>query len=205
MFGSQSRRVTLLTSTHWKPCTMLNRNDVSMSHLPRNAAYCETLSIFVSHVSAWSNVMSGMQSKQTYWHIYSTIYHCYHLNECERKSKICWCLLQMDVITEIIYDFLDARSRCSRPCSWTCSVCSDMLQPLNQAILWHDRLAESELKSTSISQSKARWGVRTIWKETRSLLYNTTRGPIYIYQGSLSGILQQIRCACRLFRDVILS
>lgn len=43
---SQSRRVTLLTSTHYKPCTMLNRNDVSMSHLPRNAAYCETHSIF---------------------------------------------------------------------------------------------------------------------------------------------------------------
>lgn len=38
----QSRRVTLLTSTHYKPCTMLNRNDVNMSHLPRNAAYCET-------------------------------------------------------------------------------------------------------------------------------------------------------------------
>ena len=42
----QSRRVTLLTSTHYKPCTMLNRNDVSTSHLPRNAAYCETDSVF---------------------------------------------------------------------------------------------------------------------------------------------------------------
>lgn len=38
----QSRRVTLLTSTYYKPCTMLNRNDVNTSHLPRNAAYCET-------------------------------------------------------------------------------------------------------------------------------------------------------------------
>lgn len=47
-----------------------------------HAAYCETFSVFSCHVSAWSHVMSGLQSKQTqsriclaYFTVHSKVYH----------------------------------------------------------------------------------------------------------------------------------
>lgn len=43
---SQSRRVTLLTSSNSKSCTMLNHSDVNMSHLPRMLHIAKPLACF---------------------------------------------------------------------------------------------------------------------------------------------------------------